>query len=98
MEYKNRRNFSRAIDSVFIDLKQVKMKHAMIHPPTDNFFGFVAGIFTWSVTSIFISLLNVNVQPWIPPIISVFAAFAGGFFGMWGKDVYKQWKQNRGKK
>ena len=70
----------------------------MHHSDTDNIFSFVAGVIVWGITSLSISLMNVNVAAWWPPLISIFSAFTAGFMSMWGKDVYKSWKQRRNDK
>ncbi len=70
----------------------------MHHSETDNVFSFITGVIIWGITSLSISLMNVNVSAWWPPLISVFSAFAAGFMSMWGKDAYKAWKQRRGER
>jgi len=70
----------------------------MHHTNTDDVFSFVIGIIVWGISSFLIKLLRVDISAWVPPFISIFSAFTAGFMSMWGKDVYKAWKQGRGNK
>jgi hypothetical protein len=74
------------------------MKITMHHYDSDNPFSFTFGALSTILTYVTIPLLAVNIPAWVPPLIGVFGAFAGGFVGMWGKDVYKDWKGWRERK